>query len=437
MRRHSPGLRNNRDFVKFWASQTVSLFGSAVTLVALPLTAIISLEATPAQVGALRAAQWAPFLIIGLVAGVWIDRFRRRPILIASDLGRAVLLGSVPLAAHVGVLTLSYLYVVSFLIGILTVLFEVSYVSFLPSLVGREQLLEGNSRIGASRSAAQAGGPAVGGALVQLLAAPVALIADAFSFLVSATFVWRIRDPEAPVKRGVTRGRLWREIGQGLRVVFGTPILRALATAFTAFNFFGSAVLAIYPLYATRQLAISPALLGLILTVGGVGALAGAVLSTWAAGKFGIGTTIMGSMMLAGAGNAMAALAGGPVPLAASVLAGGQLLNGMGLTMHNINVMSLRQAITPPDLHGRVTATMRFAISGAQPVGAVVGGVLGSVIGLRITVLAAGIGQAIGFLWLVLSPLRGLHEPPEPITLPSRPYQAGTAASDSHDRYAT
>src|SRR5437867_8121574 len=229
MRLQFSGLWQHPDFLKLWAGQTVSLLGSSVTGLALPLAAVLVLNATPAQMGIMRAAQYLPFLLLGLFAGVWVDRLRRRPVLILADAGRALLVGSIPVAALLGVLRIDVLYVVALLVGVLTVFFDVAYLAYVPSLVPRDSLTEGNSKLEVSRSFAGMAGPALAGALVQLVTAPVALVVDAASFLVSAASLSLIRTPE-PKPAALAHGRsIWRDAGEGLRIVGGHPVLRTLA----------------------------------------------------------------------------------------------------------------------------------------------------------------------------------------------------------------
>ncbi|HUY99078.1 MAG TPA: MFS transporter [Thermomicrobiaceae bacterium] len=264
MRRRPGGLWRHPDFLKLWVGETVSLLGSQVTLLALPLTAVLTLHANAAQMGYLTAIQLAPSLLAGLFAGVWIDRVRRRPIMIAADLGRFALLLGIPLLAVAGRLGMAGLYPIAFLVGILTVCFDVAYQAFLPSLVGREQLVEGNARLEVSRSGALIAGPGLAGLLVGLVTAPFAIAADAASFLGSALFLLGIRTPEpVPVDHGTSRGTR-REIAEGLGIVLGNPLLRAIAGSTGTSNLFSSAISAIVILYATRNLGIGPGLLGLI-----------------------------------------------------------------------------------------------------------------------------------------------------------------------------
>jgi len=414
MSRQLGGLWRHSEFMKLWTGQTISQVGSQVTLLALPFTAVLVLHATPRQMGLLYAAQTAPFLVVGLFAGVWVDRLRRRPILIGGDLGRAVLLGWLPIGALLGLLRIEQLYVVAVLVGFCTLLFDVAYQSFLPVLVGREHLVEGNSKLEVSRSAAQIVGPGLGGLLVQLITAPVAIVVDALSFLVSGLVLILIRTPEP--RQAIVRRGMRVEMAEGLSIVLGSPLLRSIAGCTGTSNLFGSALQAVLVLYATRDLDLPPALLGLALGAGSVGALLAAMLSGRIVRRIGVGASIVGGISLGIPACALIALAAGPPNVAAAVLAVAQALLGFGGVLYNVNQVSLRQAITPDRLLGRMNATMRFIIWGTMPIGALLGGSLGEAIGLRGTLVAVAAGALVTPLWVLLSPVRRLREQPTPAT---------------------
>lgn len=416
MRPRFTGLWRHPDFMKLWAGQTVSQFGSQITLLALPLAAILSLGASPFEVGVLAAVERAPFLLVGLFAGVWVDRLRRRPILIGADVGRALLLASIPVAAMLDVLTIVQLYVVGFLVGVLTVGFDVAYQSYLPALVKRSQLVEGNSKLEISNSVAYITGPGIGGALVQVLTAPVAIVFDACSFLVSALFLRSIRAAEpAPVSRqagAAPQGGVWREIGEGLGVVLRNPLLRSIAGCTGTSNLFSNMLFAVYVLYATRDLGLEPAAIGLIFAMAGPGALIGSFLAAPVARRFGLGPAIVGSALLFGPPALLIPLVSGSPAVTLPLLIAAEFLIGLMSPIYNINQVSLRQAIVPDRLQGRMNATMRFLVWGTMPIGSLIGGVLGGYIGLRPTILIAAVGMAISALWVVFSPVRQLREAP-------------------------
>jgi len=407
------GLWRHSEFVKLWAGHTISRFGSEISQLAIPLTAALVLNASPAQMGLLGAFEFAPFLLLSLFAGVWVDRWPRRPILIVADVGRAVLLGSIPVAAIAGVLRIEQLYLVGFLTGVLTVFFDVADQSYLPVLVKREHLVEGNSKLEMSRSVAQITGPGVAGALVQLVTAPIAVAVDAASFVASVIFLLLIctkEPPPAPHAEGP--GSMWGELREGLAVVLGNPLLRSIAGCTGTGNLFANAMFAVYVLYVTRQLEVPPALLGLILAAAGPGALLGALVAGRVAARFGLGTTIIMSSLIGSAANVLVPFAAGPTVVVAGVLMLSQLIGGITNPIYNINQVSLRQAITPDRVQGRMNASVRFLVWGTIPLGALLGGALGETFGLWPTLLAMFVGSLLAPLWIVFSPVRALRVQP-------------------------
>jgi predicted MFS family arabinose efflux permease len=402
-------LWRHADFMNLWAAHSASLFGSEITALALPLMAVIMLDATPVQMGVLAAAGTAPFLLCSLPAGVWVDRRRRRPVLIGGDLARAGFLLSIPLAAWMGVLRMEHLYLVTFLVGVFSVFFEVADYAYVPSLVGREAVVDANSKLQISYSAAEAGGPGVAGLLVQVISAPGAIAIDAVSYLVSAILLRRIEMPEPPIDTRTSRG-VRHDVESGLRALLGHRLLRPIVLAPGADSIFLKAIAAIFVLYATRELEITPVMLGVILAVGGIGAIPGALLSASAARRFGVGSTIIGGWLIAAATWLMVPLATGAV--AVPVLAVSMLLGGIAGTIVNVQQWSLRQLVTPDALQGRVTASHRFLVYGAYPLGALLGGWLGAVLGLRPAIALCALGALTAPLWVACSPLRALREQP-------------------------
>lgn len=408
MQRYSSlkGLWQHTDFLKLWAGQTVSQFGSMITGSALPLTALLVLQATPAQMGALAAVGATPVLLVSLFAGVWVDRLQRRPLLIAADLGRAVMLSSIPVAALLGFLRIELLFVVAALAGVLAVLFDVAYQSYLPALVTREHLVEANSKLGMSDSVAEVAGNALGGVLVQLFTAPLTILIDALSFLFSATCIGLIRQHE-PAPAQTERGQsVWTEIGAGLRAVSGDARLRALAGAAATSNFFGGFFGALYSLFVIRDLNLGPAVLGLLVGVGGIGALFGAFIVTRITRRFGMGRTLIGAVFFAASLQVLTPLAGGPPLLAAGMLFVSQIVGDVAWAVQAINERSLRQSITPTPLLGRVNASTQFLVGGVGAMGLLVGGLLGEVIGVRSALGIAVAGGMLAGLWLLFSPVR-------------------------------
>ncbi len=402
-------LWRHADFMKLWAGQTVSQFGSMVTRDALPLIGVLVLRASPWQMGLLAAAGSAPVLFIGLLAGAWVDRLRRRPILIAADLGRAVLVASVPVAALLGRLTLVHLYIVAALTGVLTVFFDVAYQAFLPSLVAPEQVFEGNSKLSLTGSLAEIAVPGITGLLVQIISAPFTLALDALSFVVSTATLASIRMPEpSPPPRGPETS-VAREIGEGLRVTWGQPLLRALALSTAWRDFFGSFYGALYSLYAIAVLGLTPAVLGLLIACGGLGALFGAALARTLARRLGQGPALVlasGMMSLLGL---LTPLAGGPRWLIILCLLLPQLIGDLFRAAFEISALSLRQAITPVHLLGRVGASIGFLVGGVATLGLLAGGILGSTIGVRPAVWVASLGGALATLLLLFSPVASLR----------------------------
>jgi MFS family permease len=410
------GLWRHREFVKLWTGQTISRLGSEISQLAIPLAAALVLHASPAQMGLLGAFEFAPFLLLSLFAGVWVDRVHRRPVLIVADVGRAIFLGSIPVAAILGVLRIEQLYGVGLLTGVLTVFFDVAYQAYLPVLVSREHLVEGNSKLEVSRSVAQIAGPGVAGALVQLVTAPMAVIVDALSFVASVIFLLFIRTPEPPpVRHAGKAGSVWSELREGLAVVLGNPLLRSIAGCTATSNLFGNAMQAIYVLYVTRELGLQPAVIGLIYAISGPGALLGAVIAGWLAERFGLGATILGSIALFEAINLLIPLVGGPTVVIVGTLMLVAFVSGLTNPVYNVNQVSLRQAITPDRLQGRMNASMRFIVWGTIPLGALLGGSLGEALGIRPTIALMAVCGLLAPLWVVLSPVRQLRAQPVPV----------------------
>jgi len=414
MRVERQSLWRHPDFLKLWAGQAVSQFGTQVTYLALPLTAALLLKATPVEMGVLAAAETLPIGLVGLFAGVWADRSRRRPMLIAADIGRAILLGSVPLAAAIGRLHIVQLYVVAFLVGVLSVFFGVAYAPFLLTLVQRERIVEGNSKLSMTESAANIAGPGLAGSLIQLATAPVAILVDALSFLVSALSLGLIRSPEPAPPAPERRGSIRREIGDGFRVVTRDRVLRAIAGCTGTWAFFDTVVLAVLVLYVTRQLRVAPGLLGLIFASGSVGFLLGNLLVERATRRFGPGPVVVGAAVVSSLGGVLVAAARGPAIVAVAVLVVAQFTLGFGAGLYFIVTAGLQQLATPDHAQGRVNASMRVLSQAVRPAGAVVGGILGAHIGLQPTLVVGAAGGVVGFLWVWFSPLRTLRDQPAP-----------------------
>ncbi len=411
-----PGLIRHPDFLKLWTAETISQFGTQVSLLALPLIAAIILDVPPFEFALLATLEFLPFILLSLPAGVWVDRLRRRPILIVTDVGRAVALISVPIAVFFDVLTIWQLYVVGFAIGCMTVFFDVAYQSYLPALVERDDLVEGNSKLEISRSAAQIAGPGTAGVLIGLVTAPLAIVLDALSFLVSALFLFLIRRPEPrPAPRVGAGGKgpgMRTEIAEGLRYVLTNRYLRTIAASTALFNLAGSVATSILLLYLVRELDFTPELLGIAFSLGAIGFLVGAVIASRVAARLGVGRTIVGAAMLSGPAFLPIALA--PADIALPFVAAGGFLGGLGGAIYNINQVSFRQAITPERMQGRMNATMRFIVWGTIPVGTITGGYLGSTIGLHETIWVGAVATLFAFVPVFLGPVRTIVTMPRP-----------------------
>ena len=410
----SRSLFRHPDFVKLWSAETISQFGTQVTLLALPIIAATTLNVTPFEFGLLSTIEFLPFILLSLPAGVWVDRLRRRPILIAGDLIRAAALVSIPIAFALNALTIWQLYIVGFINGCATVFFDVAYQSYLPSLVDRDKIVDGNAKLETSRSAAQITGPGVAGVIIGAVTAPFAIAVDALSFIGSALFMFAIRrDEPAPEPRLNEHGErpsMRSEITEGLRYVGGHRLLRSIAATTGLSNFFNNILYSILILYLVRELSVTPQLLGLAFSLGAVGFLVGALIANRLATRFGVGPTIVLAVMVSGPAELLIPLAS--PDLAVPLVAASVFLGGIGNVVYNINQVSLRQAITPERMQGRMNATMRFIVWGTIPIGSIVGGTLGGLIGLHETIWIGAIGGVFVFLPVFFSPVRRLRTIP-------------------------
>jgi MFS family permease len=408
------GLWRHPEFVKLWSAETVSQFGTQFTQLALPLVAIDVLHVSAFQVAALTTVEFLPFLLVSLPAGVWVDRLRRRPILVVGDLARAALLGSVPVAYWLGALTMAQLYVVGFLVGIATVFFDVAYQSYLPSLVERQQLIDGNAKLEISRAAAQLGGPGLAGIVIDILRAPAALAFDAVSYVGSALFIFGIRKSESSVRTDAPRRRMREELREGLRWVLRHPFLKNIAACTALFNFWGNMGFAVLLVFARRDLHLSPLAIGLAFTLSNVGPLLAAFNASRISSRFGVGRTIIGASII-GAPTFLVVPFAPEGNAALAVLIPAFIVGGLSNVIYNVTQVSLRQAITPERIQGRMNSVMRFIVWGTIPLGAIIGGVLASTIGVKETLIVSGIGCFLPFLPVLFSPVRDIKEMPEPV----------------------
>jgi MFS family permease len=411
----SRSLLRAPDFLKLWIGQSISAFGTQVTILAVPILAAAALRVSPLEFGLLATIEFMPVVILSLPAGVWVDRLRRRPILVAGDLGRAVCLLSIPLAFAFDVLTIWQLYVVVFVNGCLTVFFDVAYQSYLPSIVERDQLVDGNAKLELTRASSQRLGPGLAGVLIGALTAPFAIVVDAISYVISAGFVASIRKAEVgppPHDEATgTRPSVRREIVEGLRYVGGQRVLRALALSVAVSYLFSTIADSILILFLVTERGFSPEQIGLAFTLGSLGVLTGALVTSRLTRLIGVGPLII----LAAIGESLSwlPLALAPdawlFPALATTIAA---LSFFGIAW-NVNVTSLRQAITPPGLLGRMNATMRLIGWSTIPIGYTIGGFLGGVIGLHNTIWVGALGAVLAFVPVLLSPVRGIRTIPE------------------------
>jgi MFS family permease len=380
-----------------------------ISQLALPLVAILVVHASTLDVGVLTALETAAFAVVGLPAGAWVERMRFRLVLIVNDLIRAAALGSVPAAQFLGVLTIWQLYAVAAVTGVSTVFFDVAYMSYLPQLIGRGHLVEGNAKLQGSESVSQIAGPSIGGLLIQAISAPYAVLVDALSFVWSAGWVAAI-DIRPPRPERKPDRNLRREIGEGLRFVLGNPLLRAIAACTGSFNLFSSMILAVFYVLLARELHVSPGIIGLITATAAVGGVIGSLTAGKFAARVGQGPAIWISTAVTAPFSLVAPFAQRNWTLV--LLAAAQIVMWMGTVVYNITQASFRQGLCPPTMLGRMNATIRFLVWGTMPLGGLVGGVLGAAIGVRETLLVAGVGESLAFLPVFLSPLRRMRELP-------------------------
>lgn len=406
-------LWSHADFLKLWTGQSISEFGSQVSLLAIPWLAAVGLHASPIEFSLLEVLSFLPFILIALPAGVWVDRLRRRPILIASDTARAILLMLIPILWAAGALRIWHLLALQFLIGGFTVFFDVGYTAYLPALVEREDLVEGNSKLYLTSSVASVAGPSVAGGLIAAITAPYAILVDASSFVVSAVFMLRMHHDEVLPQRdgGVAHPKMWPQVKEGLAWVFGNRQLRAIAACSANFNLCFNVALATFILYAARSLHLSAIEIGAIFAVGSAGAVCAALLAKRIQGLIGIGTTIVSGAVLLSTGSIAFPLAPRSFPL--PVLMVGYGLLSFGVVIYTVAQVSFRQAITPERLQGRMNAAMRWIVWGAIPLGTLIGGAIGQTVGLHFALWVGAIGCLPTFLFVLLSPVRSIQAIPD------------------------
>ena len=402
----------NPDFVKLWGSLTITHFGGQITFLALPLTAALLLNASPLEVGVLTALEALPYPLLGLFAGVIVDRTKKLPMIVAADLGRGLALLAIPICAWFGVLSMALLYVVGFLVGAATVIGWPAYQVFMTERVGRKNLVEANAKIGIADSAAQLVGPGIAGALIQWLTAPFAIFVDAMSFFVSA---WMLRGIPPKASDGPTAAArsLGADIAEGLASVWQNPTLRALAWSIGLWQIFRHGFIAIVVLFAARELGFSAGRVGVLFMVAGLGSLAASAATTRLNARFGMGPTMLGGLAGTGVAWLIMGSAAGPVWLASALFGGGLFVLDLAAMVFFINYLSLRQAVTPDRLLGRVTATLISLTVAMAPLGGLGGGWIANHWGLRAAMLLAGVGALVlAPLITWLSPLAQMRELP-------------------------
>jgi MFS family permease len=394
--------------------ETVEWFGGQITALALPTVAILSLNAGPFEMGLLGALNTIAYPILGLFVGVLADRWRRRPMMVWANIGQVLALGSIPLAFMFRMLSLNQLFAVALVMSVTTVFFVIAYQSYLPTLVDREDLVEGNAKLETSSSASLVFGPALGGLLIQVVGAAQSIIFDAISTLVAALAIQSIKQPE--VTTSDTKRAFFKELRAGAEVIFVNPILRTLTAASATLNLGRSMFYAVFFLFIYDQLKITPGTAGLVLGIGSTGFLIGALGAPKIVKKLGLGVTLALALFISGTGLLMVPIT--MYGLAAPTLAALWMLSNVGMPLYNINQVSLRQAITSNQVQGRMNATMRTITWSTWPVGALAGGILGAILGLPLTIMIAGLITTIPALFIIGSPVVKLSKiPSQPMSV--------------------
>ena len=397
-------LLRNRNFLWFWTGEGVSQLGAQFTNLAIPVLAVSLLGASEWQVGVLGAAQTAAFLVVGLPAGVWIDRMLKRRVMIVADLVRAVVLALVPTLWFAGALEMWHLYIVGAVVGVATVFFDVSYQSYIPVLLPGEQVGSANSKLEATAQIAHIGGPGLAGALLTIVSAPVLLLADGVSYVFSAFALWRVRDTEV-LSDPKDRQSLPKEIAEGLKFVFGHPLLWRIVGTTAVSNFFGMLAFTLEAILILRILGLGPAALGIIFGIGSVGGLLGALATPWLTKRIGEGTAISLSALAIGVGALALPLSAVFPAVAIPILIAGSFIQSFLVLVYNITQVTMRQRLTPPRLLGRMNASIRFVVWGVMPIGSLLAGVLGETLGVLPTMWIGTIGTFLGSAFVLFSPI--------------------------------
>jgi MFS family permease len=407
-----PPLLRETEFRRFWIGQTISVFGDQVSVLALPIVAVLVLHANPAEMGLLTAVGLVPHLLFSLPAGVWLDRVQqRRRLMVLADVGRALAIALVPAAFLSGWLGIELLFAVAFVVGSLSVVFDISWNTIFVSVARREQYVAASALLNGSRSLSAVGGPALAGVLIEILSAPITLLADALSFLGSAFFLGRIRAGEPPIEHDP--GTVRAQLAAGLAFIVRDPIMRGTLLSAATLNFFNYCFAALFILYVTTYLGVDPGVLGLALGAGAVGGVIGAVVANRVGRRLGIGRAYLVGLILFPASLVLVPLAGGPPAHVLPLLFLAEFGAGLGVMILDINAGAMLQARTPDRLRGRAGGAFRFVNMGIRPIGATFGGILGALIGVRETLFIVTVAQLAGVLWLIGSPILALRDLPE------------------------
>jgi predicted MFS family arabinose efflux permease len=395
------GLWRHPDFLRLWSGQAISLVGSHMVFVALPLTAVVVLDASPAEMGIVTALGGLPALAFGVFIGVWVDRHRRRPVMMAADFARAALLISIPIAHWLDALTIGHIFAVAVGLGTFGLLFEVAYLSIMPSLIPRDDLVDANSKLQMARSGAEVVGPGIGGGLAQAVSAPFVMIFGAGAYLASAVFLSTLRIDEGGIGETEQPEGAISSIREGIRFIRQHRVLLGLAVALAMLSGFSAAFEAIEVLYKVRELGLNPASIGAIYAVGGVGLVTGAILASRIYSRVGVGPVMMIGLVMVAGSDLVLPVVGGSKLVVIVALSISSMFFGLGLVMFNIAQTSLRQGLTPQRLQGRMNSTMAVVARGAIPAGALGGGLLAEVVGVREALFVAVAGEAMAVLGLI------------------------------------
>lgn len=410
----------NPDFLNLWAGQSLAVLGSQFGALAFPLVAIMVLDVTPGELGLIYGVGGLPWLLFGLFVGVGIDRFRRRPILIAADVARGLLIGWIPVAAFLDVLTIEQLYVVIFLVGTCSVLFETAYQSFLPSVVAREELVDASGKLAVTESVTSVAGPSLAGVVIQITTAPVGLIVDAFSYLASAISIARITDRETPTSKTTTQPHMLASLRQGFAYLWNLRIVRAFTLSNATFMLFFTVVQSVVFIFYARELDLNAGIIGIIFAIGNAGSLVGAALASRIGARSGPGPSILLGSALRAAGTAAIPIAAIVPALAIPILVIAQLVQAFGWSIWSVHQGSTRQMLVADEIRGRVNGSFLFLVRGMTAIGGFLGAALADSFGVHWTLVIAALGVLAGTLWLIpanLLAMRTLPDSPEQIMI--------------------